>query len=68
MRLITLTMDLAVQVPEHDRGDSNLPHTRLEDIARAAEREIEMFVPTVVVKGRRVGEVTRVACVRSSEQ
>lgn len=66
MRLITLTMDLAVQVPD---SEGDLPATpRLEDIATAAEHEIKMFIPTVVVKGRRVGEVTRVACVRSSEQ
>jgi hypothetical protein len=69
MRLITLTMDLAVEVEEAHGGDpSKTPRTRLEDIARPAEREIEMFVPTVVVKGRRVGDVKRVACVRSSEQ
>ena len=66
MRMITLTMDLGIQVPEEGENFAWTP--RLEDIARAAEREIEMFVPTVVVKGRRVGEVTRVACVRSSEQ
>lgn len=66
MRLVTLTMDVAVQV--RDSAGHENSGVRLEDVAAAVEEEIQMFAPTVVVRGERVGEITRVACVRKSEQ